>query len=156
MVHANQASCLPVGGSTCNSGNRWRVSERGRHYSGADLMSNGNDIANSVGDFAFRGEKCLPHRKTYRCVVMAYWDAAFWRIVQVDQNVQTEIVHDGRIGRPYTSNKDLIAKTAKELILEKRRTLGRPPIPQRGSGNVFSWMVENAIVEFCRDGILKL
>jgi hypothetical protein len=59
-------------------------------------------------------------------------------MVQVDKNVQTEIDHDGLIGRPYTSNKDLSAKTAKELILEKRRTLGRPPIPQRGSGNIYS------------------
>ena len=58
--------------------------------------------------------------------------------MQVDQNVQTEIDHDGRIGRPYMSNKDLSPKTAKELILEKRRALGRPPIPQRGSGNVCS------------------
>jgi len=58
--------------------------------------------------------------------------------VQVDQNIQTEIDHDGRIGRSYTSNKDLSAKTAKELISEKRRALERPPVPQRGSGNVCS------------------
>jgi hypothetical protein len=51
-------------------------------------------------------------------------------MVQVDQNVQMEIDHDGHIGWPYTSDKDLNAKTAKELILGKRRALGRPPIPQ--------------------------
>ena len=59
VVRVNQASCFPVGGSTCNSGNRWRVSERGRRYSGADLMSNGNAIANKFGHFAFRGDACL-------------------------------------------------------------------------------------------------
>jgi len=58
VVRANQASCLPVGGSTGNSGNRWRVSERGRRYSSADLMGNDNDITNSVGDFAFPG-RCM-------------------------------------------------------------------------------------------------
>jgi hypothetical protein len=41
-------------------------------------------------------------------------------MVKVDQNVQTEIDHDGHIGRPYISNKDLSAKTAKELIMEKK------------------------------------
>jgi hypothetical protein len=41
-----------------NSSNRWRASEQGRRYSGADLMSNGNEFANSVGDFAFR-RRCM-------------------------------------------------------------------------------------------------
>jgi hypothetical protein len=37
--------------------------ERDRRFSDADLMSNGKDIANSVGDFTFRSDACFTPSK---------------------------------------------------------------------------------------------